>query len=300
MYEVRVKRGIKRVKIDVYVRNSIQGYFIVGNKAYPITQPNRLLRNFYALLWGILTDSNVGMADAGGGWYSMRVAGDVAYSVAYICTCAESSELDFDSYNCSRNSCHSAGAFTVTDNCAEYGCAVEKGGNSIMSFFRLFDTGGYCRGVAMAHKVVSVAGGQTVKHRICFGSPWLRNIAAVVASIACDCNKIVATDVNGDTYNLRGGGEVVAGPAEIVVETGGMLIKTRMYRFAEITANYAYLHFTGLIAPTENISADNIWLMGKFYDTGGGARETPVMKVSGGTTLEKGKLYSIAVHVIGG
>jgi len=312
MYHIHVTEEAGKTNIDIYIRNSIRGYFVVGNKVYP----NRLLKNFYALLWGILTDTYTYMRDVWGNERLMHVCGDtfkharglvctgdIAFAEAVIATCEESNELGFNAYVCNIVDACLVSEVKVSGSCVEYGCAIGTGGNSIMTFFILYDSQMHIRPIAIAHKAISVAGGQTVKHRICFDKPWNSNIAAAIAAIACDCGDIVATDLLGSQYYLPGMLEITAQPAEIAVASDGVIMRTYTRRFAYFTNTHAFLHFEGLINPLKTIILDKIILLGKFFDPACKIRVTPVLEAPVETpeeiVLKAGELYSIGIHIVG-
>ena len=294
---IRVTRGIKRVRIDVYT--TTRGYMCVGSYC----RPNRLLRNFYLLLWGLLTDTTQRLVDVYGRTCSgVPCGGNLACGKPIVAVCRESRLLGFNAYNCDTVGDFGCEAVAVEGNCAAWAGAANADGNSILTRFQLHitcDGRRWCTRYAMAHDVIAVTRGRAVKHKICFNSPWTQDAAALIAAVACNCNSMTATSITGQTFNLRGAGELIAGPADIVLVTDAGNLVPAMYRYAHITDTYAYINLTGVLATTEAIRPSRAALCAKVFDTGGGTRLLPLVNL-GAIPLEPNKVYSISVHIFGG
>ena len=199
----------------------IYGEVIVGSKRVK----NRLLRNFFALLAGILAHQNVTMIGTGGGSFTANITGDIsAGGGSKIATCSDTDTLAFNAYNCtqveSQNklvvSSYVDGAKSVIEVVANF----TKPASSVLLIDALLDTLGNGHSAAYGHSVISVPELATIRYRIVFELPLLLNFARAINGDLCDCGDPVATDMNGNQFNVNGQGTIFTGGAKILLGQG--------------------------------------------------------------------------------
>ena len=284
--------------ITIYAPIRGFGVFRAGGRI--VERRNRLLHNFFRMLYGILSYQNVTVYDSGGNAYTWNLQNDPMTrgpwgGCPHADRCAETEELPFSANICSRN-CRDdgyeddVGLAELTDRvCAQLTLPAGCNANSTTIAVAISTTEGTVAGVRLAHSVATIVAGDIVAHRICFYEPWLRNFAAIWAAIFCDCDRFSAVDMNGTQFDIRGSGDVFEGSAKMVIGYG-----TDPFTFvdhsltnpkevattisADITDTYANIVITGQYTPPTDEVIYEIGMKLPIYDINGTLHDVLVLR----------------------
>jgi len=279
---------------------------------------DRVVRNFWLLLYGLLSYSDQTLQAVDGRYWTIRITGDISHGgYRRIYTCAETQEVAFNAFGCQGiedlgqedgwNS-YASGDISVF----EVWKTPTKDANSSALAFGLFDTYGWAHTVLMSHAVGAIYAYQTFKHKLVAKVPFLYNLIAIIGSIYLDNNVPTAVDMGGNTFNPGGVTVIAGGAASIVLGTGTKGVSPADYTLTNpvqvktailgnITDTYAEIDLYGYLTPTDDMTATEIGIMLPVRDSGGGVHNTLIFRylLSSPLTFKAGKLYTIKIVLYG-
>jgi len=299
------------IRLDRYLR-----FEAVSGRGKPVA--DRLLKNFWTLLIGMITYSNMYMVEVNGTAYAIRVTGDIAYGgTRRIYTCSDNVELAFNAYSCSV-----VEIFTSEDSWSLYTSGsnsifevvktATKVANSSLLAFGLNDTSGGVRTMAMSHVLQSIQPSAQVVHRLVAATPFLFNLVAALRAIYHDTDAQSVVDMSGTTVYLKGSGTILAGAARLYLGTGTKPVSPTDYTLTNptllstaiyytLTDTYARIDIYGSIYPNVDTTFTEVGLAWRLYDTGGQARDVLIMRylLPQPLTAKAGKVYTIRLSLYG-
>ncbi|RLE48636.1 MAG: hypothetical protein DRJ18_01600 [Candidatus Methanomethylicota archaeon] len=310
----RKKIGFRSELIDFIIRKpSLQGAILYDGMLFR----NRLLKNYYELIRGLLTNANSGFKDSGGDTRNYRTSGEVARGDARICVGDNTEELDFAGYtltNLVANTISLAEIIALTSSIeVRLSATAGKTGSIVGAEFYVYnDTGGGFRAL-QACKLLSVTSGESIIYKLIFNEPWLYNMANWIYGITDDLNAPNEKDMAGVIYTLRSGADANVDKARIVTGDGTDAWSPTDYTLTNPIEHSTTFHYwitdyaveyvwrTWYIPPSDE-QIEEIGLAQKLYDNGGAQHDTLLCRIALGASplnLIGGNYYIFRLRIVG-
>ncbi|MCD6155039.1 MAG: hypothetical protein J7J22_04665, partial [Candidatus Verstraetearchaeota archaeon] len=215
----RLPSGIIPIIVDL--RKSTEGLVSVDSK---VVGKNRLLQNYFRLLYAVMARKEYTMRDNSGTWATIDYDGDFVYNIGRLCKCDDTTELSYDSYTCANRTDYTPDSVgTGVEGDESYLEVIKTFGADVPSValkFNLRTTGGGGLGAVIGHKVVNASASQAVSYRLKFKEPWLRNFAEFLKGVMQDADVGGLVDINGASFTLRIKGTTLADSAKVLIGYG--------------------------------------------------------------------------------
>jgi len=301
------------IRLDRYLRVEVE----VPGRA---PAKDRLLRNFWALMIGLIYYTNMTFIDTSGSSTVNQITGDIARgTVRAIYTCSDTSEVPFNAYSCSlveNLGTEASWSLYISGNSSifEVMDTATKYANSSLLVFGLNEavvspTG---KTIAVSHVLQPISPSAVVVHRIVATTPLLFNLVAVLRAIYHDTNAQSVKDINGTDIYLRGASTILAGAAGLYLGTGTRPVSPTDYTLTNptllptviyytLTDTFARIDIYGSIYPNVDTTFTEVGLALRLYDTGGQARDILVLRylLPQPLTAKAGKVYTIRLSLYG-
>jgi len=283
----------------IRIHASIRG-FLVDDRGFEYR--NRLLKNFYSLLYGILAYQNVVLVPRHGDPYTARVTGNLTcrYSgkpdvpvVMHRCTDTET--IPFNSYTCDvlgSDDVPYDRIFQVSlgdRECVEAMTTSNYDCNSTTISPCFYGTDGGVYTTLLNHVVAPISVGRITEVRICFYEPWLKNFARIWTAILCDCNNFDAIDVNGTSFYIRGSDQIFGGKVKLLLGVGTSPFSFDNYAlespkeidykiYNHISDTYADIRIVSYYTPEQDETVYEVGLVLPIYDTNGNLHDVLILR----------------------
>jgi len=265
-----------------------KGIYVVdvkGIKGYVAGEEDLLVSNFWALLLGLLRDTNPGdCVNTDGGAYALRAYGDVNAGAAYLVYGTGTTPEAFIEYALKSYAGSIATSITVgymSDRVRVSLSGIVPSASSELGIYQsLYDTGGGTRTIMLARRVGSWSANQAVSYNIDFLQPWVRGIGDYMYGILRNADVPMAR-IDGVTFTARTSGDSNAGSAYLVASSDLVSWDPTLVAISNAfsLSNYytdilgtRYLRATmihGLHSPANDIVVNTVGLYFPVFDTSG-------------------------------
>jgi len=310
----RKKIGFRSELIDFVIRKSaLQGVILYDDLLFK----NRLVRNFYEELRGLLNNINVSMVDISGSSFTARTSGNFSRGISTIFVGDDTEELPFDAYVLTShvsNDCSLVEIVALSSSIEiRHSALAAKTGSSVGLNQRGYDTSGGNKNILLAGKLLSVNVDESIIYKLIFNEPWVYNMANWFYGINNNVDAPNEKDLAGNIYTLRSSGDAQASVCKIVTGDGTDAWSPTDYSltnpvehettFASWVTDYAieYVWRTWYIPPSDE-TIEEIGLVQKLYDDGGAQYDTLLARIALGASplnLVGGNYYIIRLRIVG-
>jgi len=311
---VRKKLGFRTELLDFIIRkSSLQGAILYDG----ILHKNRLLKNYYELIRGLLVNVDSIFKEIGGRIDTYRTSGDVVCGDARICVGDDTEELDFAGYvltNPSYTTISLAEIIALTSSIeVRLSATAGKTGTIVGIDFNIYETTGAVYHVLQACKLLNVTSDESIIYKLIFNEPWLFNMANWLYGIADNLNAPNEKDMAGVVYTLRSSADANANSVRIVTGDGTDEWSPTDYTLTnpiehDTTFHYwitdyavEYVWRTWYIPPSDE-QIEEIGLVQKLYDDGDSQHDTLLCRIALGASplnLVGGNYYIIRLRIVG-
>jgi len=278
---------------------------------------DRLLRNFYALIYGAFTHTNPTMIDDGGNTFTANVSGDITGGEkCRVVLCSEESELPFNAHTCTKISTLSD---VVMNSYAEGANSVieaiafpDNDAKSILFQHQIQDPALSGHWVAYGHIANAIESIYTIKYRIIFALPFVKNIARILHAVFMDSDDVTAKDINGSEFYVHGTKTLFSGPAQILLGQGSTSptpddytlsnpVSIPTHTVAIINDQFAEILVKGVYVPNTTTTVSEIGLALTIKDVGGNDHLTLIARYifSTAPTLQANRAYVFGFRIYG-
>jgi len=311
---LREKIGIRKELIDIEIRRAIKGLWLIDDMMIP----NRLVRNFYQTLSGLLRYVNPSVKSTGGYTKTLRMLGDLPINPCYLFNGLDTEELDFNAYNLTSPSLVTrdaveALAHTDYSECKVSATAV-KDGSSLGIVGRWADTGGNENTILLNGVLFSYSSGSPVYCSLKFYEPWVYNITNIFRGYLDNSNPEGEVDMAGVTFTARcNGGSVIGRECYIALGEGTDPWSPTDYTMTnpftldpdhqvwDSENGFEHLVRAWYIPDTDK-SIPEIGLVSRVFDSGGSPHDTLLARIALETnplSLTANHLYVIRIRIMG-
>jgi len=310
----RKKIGFRSELIDFIIKKpSLQGAILYDGMLFK----NRLLKNYYELIRGLLTNAHSNLKEINGLTEFYDTDGDVASGDARICVGDNTEELDFAGYVLTSPSYTTISLAEIIALASSIevrlSATAGKTGSIVGTDFYVRNSDFVARRVLQACKLLSVTSGESIIYKLIFNEPWLYNMANWIYGIADNLNAPNEKDLAGVVYTLRSSGDANVDKSKIVTGNGTDAWSPTDYALTnpiehETTFHYwvtdyavEYVWRTWYIPPSDE-QIEEIGLVQKLYDDGGGQHDTLLARIALGASplnLVGGNYYIIRLRIVG-
>jgi len=311
---LRRKIGIKKELIDINIRKSLAGLWAINGILYK----NRLLKNYYELIYTLLGGGTITCVDTTG--YGRNFNAEqykITYDRCQIHVGTDTEDLPFNGHVLT--SYGASVADTVEALAQEdysetvVGGTAPKNGSIVGICGRLNDSTNHMRTILLNDVLLSVSSGDPLSIHLKFYEPWVYNIAVVWRGWLEYSNPTGTKDIAGVNYQLRCSGGITVGedfeialgdgteawsPTDYTL-TNARIIDT-IRRIFESDSGIEILLRAWYI-PAEDESIPELGLIGKLYDVGGSKYDTLLARIALETnpiSLTANHLYIIRMKIL--
>jgi len=323
VYRLKINPNVDLIKKKLGFRTHLLDFIIkrpslMGGIFYDgLFMKNRLLKNHYEIIRGLLNNVNVSILDTAGNSKNARTSGDFAHDIARIYVGEDTVDLDFSDYNLTNfasDVCSLVELLSLTNsNKVRVSGLAAKTGTSVGLALDIFDASGSSLYVMLSARLLSVSSGESVLYDLVFNQPWVYNFANWFYGLAKNTDAPNEKDLGGVTYTLRSSADAQAEACRIVTGDGTDEWSPTDYSlsspvehetsFHSWVTDYAveYVWRTWYIPPSDE-QINEIGLVQKLYDSGGGQHDTLLCRIALGASplnLTGGNYYIIRLRIVG-
>jgi hypothetical protein len=242
-----------------------------------------LVSNFWALLLGILRDTNVSdVVNVGGSAYSLRTLTDATYGSAYLGFGTGTDSEYFTQYNLVSPKANITTTISIAymsdRNRVSLSGTLTGDAYELAIFQFLYDTSGNAYATMLGRRTGMWYSGQAVVWNIDFLQPWVRSVADVLYGVFRNAD-VTMVDETGASFTARTSGDLNASSVWIVASPDTMTWSPSLTKIPNkvdlSTSGLDYLgsriarmtYLVGTFTPLSDTQYNTVGLYQKIYDT---------------------------------